>query len=82
MKEIPLLLILAGIVLLVGLLYKNVEPFVPEFLEQTGVKRTDNTKHSSYEQRTNHVVPVSGPEVPVQGVPSSYRVNQFNSFVV
>jgi hypothetical protein len=82
MKEIPLLLILAGIVVLVGLLYKNVEPFVPEFLEQTGVKRTDDRKHSSYDQTTNHVFPVSGPEVPIQGVPSSYRVNQFNSFVV
>ena len=82
MKGLPILAILVGVVLLFGVLYRNREPFVPEFLEQTGVKRTSDTRNSSYEQRTNHVPPTAGPDVPIQGVPSAFRVNAFNSFVV
>ena len=82
MKELPILAILVAGVILFGVLYINREPFVPEFLEQTGVKRTADTRHSSYEQRTNHVEPSLGPNVPIQGTPSAFRVNAFNSFVV
>jgi hypothetical protein len=60
----------------------NREPFVPEFLEQTGVKRTADTRHSSYDQKTNHVPPAPGPSVPIQGIPSAFQVNAFHSFMV
>ena len=82
MKVIPILGILVGAILVWGAIMKYREPFVPEFLEQTGVKRTSDTRNSSYEQRTNHVPPIPGPNVPLQGVESSHRVNAFNSFVI
>jgi hypothetical protein len=82
MKGLALLAILVGSLLLFGVLYRNVEPFVPEFLEQSNVKRTFDTSHSSYEQRTNHAIPLAGPDVPLEGVPSAYRVNSYNAFIV
>lgn len=82
MKGLPILAIIVGIIVLWGILSRNLEPFVPEFLDQSNVKRTAQTRDSSYEQRTNHALPVEGPEVPIQGVPSSYRVNSYNSFVI
>ena len=82
MKGLAIFAIIVSLVMIMGILYRNTEPFVPEFLDKTAVKRTADTKHSSYEQRTNHTIPPAGPHVPIQGVESSYRVNAFNSFIV
>jgi len=57
------------------------EGFVPEFLDQTNVKRTAETVNSSYEQRTNHVSPIHGPVVPIQGTESPFRVNGYNAYI-
>jgi hypothetical protein len=82
MKGLAIFAIIVSALILWGILYKNTEPFVPEFLEQAGVKRTAETKASSYEQRTNHMIPPAGPNVPIQGLESTYRVNAYNSFIV
>ena len=81
MRVPQIIAICAGLVLIWAALSRYSEPFVPEFLEQSGVKRTADTKHSSYEQRTNHMVPTPGPAVPVDGVESPFRVNAFNAFM-
>ena len=81
MRVPQIIAILAGVLLIWAALSRYSEPFVPEFLEQSGVKRTADTKHSSYEQRTNHMVPVAGPSVPLDGVESPFRVNAFNAFM-
>jgi hypothetical protein len=69
-----------GILFIIAIL--NRESFVPEFLEQSNVKRTSERSNSSYEQETNHVRPdgsFSAP--PIQGVESPFRVNMVNSFI-
>ena len=82
MKILPILAIGVAAVLLWGVMTRFTEPFVPEFLEQSGVSRTAQTKDSSYEQRTNHMPQPAGTAVPIQGVQSPFQVNQFQSFIV
>ena len=57
------------------------ESFVPEFLEQTGVRKTARMTSSSYVQDTNHMSPAPGPNVPIQGTESPFRVNMFNAYI-
>jgi hypothetical protein len=79
MKTPQIIAICVGLLLIWVALNRNTEPFVPEFLEQSGVKRTSDTKHSSYEQTTNHMIPTPGPVVPSEGIESPFRVNFFNA---
>lgn len=81
MKVPEILAIGAGLILIFAALYKNSEPFVPEFLDQSSVKRTAETKDSSYDQKTNHMIPTPGPSVPIDGTPSPFRVNAYNAHV-
>jgi hypothetical protein len=81
MRVPQIIAICVGLVLIWAALSRYSEPFVPEFLEQSGVKRTADTRHSSYDQRTNHMSPVPGPVVPVDGVETPFRVNAFNAFM-
>lgn len=60
---------------------KTQETFVPEFLDQTNVMRTAETSHSSYEQKTNHVIPTPYAQDPVPGTETPFRVNMFNSYM-
>lgn len=55
------------------------ESFVPEFLDQTMVKRTAEVKNSSYDQQTNHLTPPVGPEFPVTGETTPFRVNLYSA---
>jgi hypothetical protein len=82
MKGLVYLVLGVSAVVVLGMVLKNKEYFVPEFLEQSGVKRTHETKDSSHEQRTNHALPQSKFAYPSDGVETPFRVNQFNAFVV
>jgi hypothetical protein len=61
---------------------KSKETFVPEFLEQSGVRRTAETASSSYKQETNHVIPTHALPEPIEGTETPFRVNMFNSYMV
>ena len=58
------------------------ESFVPEFLDQGNVKKTDLTRRSNYSQETNHFKPTPYPQDPILGVATPFRVNMFNSYMV
>jgi hypothetical protein len=58
------------------------EYFVPEFLDQRNVERTQETAVSSYSQRTNAVRPDGHFDAPpIQGVISPFRVNVWDSYI-
>lgn len=57
------------------------ESFVPEFLDQGNVKRTTSTMKSSYAQETNHFKPTPMEETQIDGMPTQFRVNMFNSYM-
>jgi hypothetical protein len=48
MKILPILAIGVAAIAIMGAITRFSEPFVPEFLEQSGVSRTAKTKDSSY----------------------------------
>ena len=79
-------LVFAGIVLIVILFLvlrkTKQETFVPQFLDQRNVEKTDRGKRSSYSQETNHFVPMENPQEPIDGVETPFRVNMFNSYMV
>jgi hypothetical protein len=79
MKGLEFFVIIAGL-LAVWYLSSTCETFVPEFLEQGNVRRTAETSHSSYDQRTNHVIPTPAQLEAIPGVETPFRVNQYNSF--
>jgi hypothetical protein len=81
MKGIEFIFIIAGVLLVWYLSTKTQETFVPEFLDQTNVMRTAETSHSSYEQKTNHVIPTPYAQDPVPGTETPFRVNMFNSYM-
>jgi hypothetical protein len=57
------------------------ESFVPEFLDQGNVKKTNLTSKSSYAQETNHFKPTPMEPEPISGVQTPFRVNMFNSYM-
>ena len=61
---------------------KTKETFVPEFLDQSGVRKTAETSSSSYAQQTNHMTPTPYAQDPVPGVETPFRVNMVNSYMV
>lgn len=73
------LLVAVGVILYVLSGYR--ESFVPEFLDQRGVKQTAMTSTSSYNQQTNHIKPIPYPQDPVPGVETPFRVNMVNSYM-
>lgn len=58
------------------------ETFAAEFVDKTNVKRTAETSSSSYEQRTNHVIPTPAQMGPIPGLETPFRVNMHNSYQV
>jgi hypothetical protein len=80
MKGLEYIAIVGGLFLLWNLV-KTQETFVPEFLDHTNERVTAAGKHSSFAQRTNHVLPPAGPSIPPQGSETPFRVNMFNSYV-
>jgi len=82
MKELSWIALISAIIIVWAVLTKSWEPFVPEFLDTSNVKRTVERKDSSYSQETNHAKPGTHFDVPpLQGMESPFRVNMFNSFV-
>ena len=73
------LLIAVGVILYVLSGYR--ESFVPEFLDQTGVKKTAMTSTSSYAQQTNHLAPVPYPQDPIPGSQTPFRVNMVTAYM-
>lgn len=61
---------------------KEKEMFVPEFLDQRNVAKTSKTRQSSYQQETNHFVPMENPQEPISGVKTPFRVNMYDSYMV
>lgn len=82
MKGAEYFLIVAGVLLVWYLASKTQETFVPEFLDQSNVKRTADRSSSSYEQKTNHAIPTAYDKDPIPGMETPFRVNMFNSFMV
>jgi len=82
MKGTEYFLIVAGILLVWYLSSRTKETFVPEYLDQSDVKRTAERSSSSYEQTTNHAVPTPYDKDPIPGMESPFRVNMFNSHVL
>jgi len=82
MKNWPILAILVAAVLLWFVIQRVSEPFVPEFLDQSNVKRTAERSTSSYDQETNHFKMTPSPQEPIQGSETPFRVNMYNSYMV
>ena len=57
------------------------ETFVPEFLDQGNVKRTSETRASSYAQRTNHFPMKENDHDAVDGIETPFRVNMYTSYI-
>lgn len=82
MKNLGFVALLLAVVILAFLLMNSREGFVPEFLDQGNVKRTAETRTSSYAQQTNHFQMTPSPAEPISGQETPFRVNMFNSHMI
>ena len=82
MKNLGFVALIAVIGVLAYLLMNRREGFVPEFLDQGNVKRTADTRTSSYAQQTNHFQMTPSPAEPIPGQETPFRVNMFNSYMI
>ncbi len=83
MKETAFIVVVIGLLLVWYLsTRKTQETFAAEFVDMTNVKRTADTSSSSYEQRTNHVIPTPVQMGPIPGLETPFRVNMHNSYQV
>lgn len=82
MKGLEFMLIVAGVLLVWFLSSKTKETFVPEFLDQSDVKRTADRSSSSYDQKTNHAVPTPMQQDPISGMETPFRVNMYSSYML
>ncbi len=82
MKNLAFVGLLVAIGVLVFVLSRSRESFVPEFLDQGNVKRTTDTRKSSYAQQTNHFQMTPSPAETIDGQETPFRVNMFNSHMV
>jgi len=83
-NKLPTWLVLgtAVAIVLAAVSYFSRQHFVPEFLDQRNVERTQEKSVSSYEQSTNSVRPDGRFDAPpIQGVESTLRVNKWNSYI-
>ena len=84
MNRVPTWIVfgVAIIAVLAAVSYFAKEGFVPEFLDQSNVERTQDLAVSSYAQVTNSVRPDGRFEAPpIQGIKSPFRVNMFDSYI-
>jgi len=82
MKNLAFVGLIVAIGVLVFVLNRARESFVPEFLDQGNVKRTTDTRKSSYSQQTNHFQMTPSPAETIAGQETPFRVNMFNSHMV
>jgi hypothetical protein len=78
--NLPVIIVI-GVAILCVFVALNRESFVPEFLEQSNVKRTFDLKDSHYSQETNHVRPDGRFDAPLHGSQSPFRVNMVNAYL-
>ena len=72
----------AIIVVLAAISYFGREGYVPEFLDQSNVERTQDLAVSSYAQVTNSVRPDGRFDAPpIQGIKSPFRVNMVDAYI-
>jgi hypothetical protein len=76
------LLLAAAFLVAVLVLMKTTERFQPEFLDKSQTARTIAVEDSSYNQRTNHLDPISSNRGSLNGIETPFRVNQYTSYVV
>lgn len=76
-----ILVVILAIIVLVLVPSIGKEHFVPEFLDQGNVKRTTDTRKSSYAQQTNHFEKTPSPAEAIQGQQTPFRVNMFTSYM-
>ncbi len=79
MKQTGRLLAFVALGAILLILFLNMrEGFRPEFLDESGYKKTLDSQLSSYAQVTNHFQPTpSESEGILSGVPTTHRVNQY-----
>lgn len=77
----PTTLLVAGLFLLMFVLYLGRERFQPEFLDKSQVRKTVSTELSSYEQMTNHMDPAPAALGPPSGMQTPFQVNAYKSYV-
>jgi len=82
MKNLAFVGLLVAIGVLIYVLSTSREGFVPEFLDQGNVKRTSDTRKSSYAQQTNHFQMTPAPAEKIPGQETPFRVNMYNSYMV
>lgn len=78
MLHIVALLVGVGLLSYVWQLSGAQEKFQPELLDRTQDKRTQDVEHSSYEQRTNHMIGKSFVES-ASGLITPFRVNAYTA---
>jgi hypothetical protein len=78
--SLPLIIVI-GVAVLCIFVALNRESFVPEFLEQSNVRRTAELSTSHYSQETNHVRPDGRFDAPLHGSESPFRVNMVNAYL-
>lgn len=76
------LLLAAAFLVAVLVIMKTTERFQPEFLDKSQTARTIAVEDSSYNQRTNHLDPISSNRGSINGIETPFRVNQYTSYVV
>jgi hypothetical protein len=69
---------LIGLLAVIMVLTSMREGFRPEFLDESGHKKTLESKFSTYDQVTNHFKKSQRTE-PVEGSPTPHRVNQYTA---
>ena len=75
-------LTVAVIIVYCVITYFRRDHFVPEFLDQGNVEKTQAGAKSSYRQETNAVRPDGRFDAPpIQGVLSPFRVNKWDSYI-
>ena len=74
-------LLVAGLFVLMFVLYLGREGFQPEFLDKRQVQRTVATENSSYEQYTNHMNPAPAALGSPSGMQTPFQVNQYKSYI-
>lgn len=79
MKQTGRILALVALGVILAILFLNMrEGFRPEFLDESGYKKTLQSELSSYAQVTNHFqpTPAEGADI-LSGSPTTHRVNQY-----
>jgi hypothetical protein len=76
----PLILV-AALLVLGFVLFKQTERFEPEFLDKRQVRKTVAAEDSAYAQRTNHMEHAPYSMAPVEGTESPFQVNMFRAHI-